>query len=123
MPRLDLAAHLQDQEEQLFEHSVRSSRERLEDLLSRDFREIGSSGRLYTFDAIVEALLAEDAGGLSRGEGFEMRKLAETVALLTYRGTHLAADGSERRTLRSSIWQLEEDGRWRMVFHQGTLVP
>ncbi|MGO6683984.1 DUF4440 domain-containing protein, partial [Rhizobium leguminosarum] len=31
-------------------------------------------------------------------------------------------DGSERRTLRSSIWRLEEDGHWRILFHQGTVI-
>ncbi|MGO7206536.1 DUF4440 domain-containing protein, partial [Rhizobium ruizarguesonis] len=46
----DLAAHLKELEEKLFEPSVRASREMLTALLSRDFREIGSSGRLYTFD-------------------------------------------------------------------------
>ena len=118
----DLAAHLKELEEKLFEPSVRASREMLTALLSRDFREIGSSGRLYTFDVIVSALLAEHRTGTSRGEHFETRRLAEHIALVTYRAIYTDADGSERRTLRSSIWRLEEDGQWRMLFHQGTVI-
>ncbi|MBB3136440.1 hypothetical protein FHS26_004195 [Rhizobium pisi] len=118
----DLTAHLKELEEKLFEPSVRASREMLTALLSRDFREIGSSGRLYTFDVVVSALLAEKRTGTSRGEHFETQRLAERVALLTYRAIYTDADGSERRTLRSSIWRLEEDGHWRMLFHQGTVI-
>ena len=118
----DLAAHLKELEEKLFEPSVRASREMLTALLSRDFREIGSSGRLYTFDVIVPELLAEHRTGTLRGEHFETRRLAEHIALVTYRAIYTDADGSERRTLRSSIWQLEEDGHWRMLFHQGTVI-
>ena len=32
----------------------------------------------------------------------------------------LRDDGIE--TLRSSVWQQQADGRWLMVFHQGTLA-
>ncbi|EJC81253.1 hypothetical protein Rleg4DRAFT_2928 [Rhizobium leguminosarum bv. trifolii WSM2297] len=118
----DLATHLKELEEKLFEPSVRASRDMLTALLSRDFREIGSSGRLYTFDVIVPALLTEQRTGTSRGEFFETRRLAEHIALVTYRAIHTDVAGSERRTLRSSIWRLEEDGHWRMLFHQGTVI-
>ncbi|WP_179039388.1 DUF4440 domain-containing protein [Rhizobium leguminosarum] len=118
----DLAAHLKQLEEKLFDPSVRASREMLTTLLSRDFREIGSSGRLYTFDVIVPSLLAEQRTGTPRGEHFETQRLAEHIALVTYRAIYTGTDGSERRTLRSSIWRLEEEGHWRMLFHQGTVI-
>ncbi|MGO8190133.1 DUF4440 domain-containing protein, partial [Rhizobium leguminosarum] len=78
--------------------SVRASREMLTTLLSRDFREIGSSGRLYTFDVIVPSLLAEQRTGKSRGEHFETQSLAEHIELVTYRAIYTDTDGSERRT-------------------------
>ncbi|MBY3255984.1 DUF4440 domain-containing protein [Rhizobium laguerreae] len=118
----DLAAHLKELEEKLFDPSVRASREMLTTLLSRDFREIGSSGRLYTFGVILPSLLAEQRTGTSHGEHFETQRLAEHIALVTYRAIYTDTDGSERRTLRSSIWRLEEDGHWRMLFHQGTVI-
>jgi xylulose-5-phosphate/fructose-6-phosphate phosphoketolase len=44
------------------------------------------------------------------------------VALVTYRSVSLYPDGSKFHSLRSSIWKII-DGRWRMAFHQGTLIP
>jgi hypothetical protein len=43
----DLRAHLRGLEERLFDQMVRNSRASLEALLSPEFREIGSSGRLH----------------------------------------------------------------------------
>lgn len=117
----DLLTHLQGLEERLFQPGVRRSRLELEGLLSSEFREIGRSGRLYVFDEIVEALLNETGtGAVAKADHFQLQMLGETVALLTYRSSRLGVDGNDIRTLRSSIWHLEEDGNWRMAFHQGT---
>ena len=50
--------------------------------------------------------------------GFKVRLIAPGAALTTWRVQR--DDGIE--TLRSSVWQLQADGRWLMVFHQGTLA-
>ena len=119
----DLATHLRQLEEKLFDPAIRSSAQAIADLLSRDFREIGSSGRYWDFDQTLEALPREKPdGGVTKGIDFQVRLLAEGVALLNYCAVHTRSDGSERKTLRSSIWRLEDDGSWRMVFHQGTLA-
>lgn len=117
----DLHAHLKDLEERLFQPSVRGSRPALEALLSADFREIGRSGKLYGFDEVVEALLAEQPDDLSRDiNNFETRILGSGITLVTYQSELNLPDGTVVRSLRSSIWRLEDDNRWRMVFHQGT---
>jgi hypothetical protein len=117
----DLITHLKNLEERLFQPNVRRSRPELELLLSSDFREIGRSGRHYVFDEIVEALLNEtDAGDVAKADHFQLQMLAEGVALLTYRSSRIGDDSNEVKTLRSSIWRVEEDGCWRMIFHQGT---
>jgi hypothetical protein len=118
----DLASHLQALEEKLFDPAVRASKPAVESLLSAEFREIGSSGRLWTFEETIEALPSEPAGGRSSGSDFRMTLLGDGVALLTYGATYTGKDGAERKTLRSSIWRREADGCWRMVFHQGTLA-
>jgi hypothetical protein len=118
----DLTSHLRRLEEKLFDPAIRSSRQAVADLLSRDFREIGSSGRFWSFEEILEALSLKKTDGVSIGMDFQLMVLAEGVALLTYRAVHTRPDGSERKTLRSSIWRLEDDGNWRMLFHQGTLT-
>jgi hypothetical protein len=65
---------------------------RLEQLLHPDFHEVGRSGR----------------------------PLGAGVALLTYRSAHRRLDGSlEQHTYRSSVW-VEGEGRWQLLYHQGT---
>jgi hypothetical protein len=45
-----------------------------------------------------------------------LHTLAPDVVLATYR---VVDETRKQHTLRSSIWKLK-DGRWQMVFHQGT---
>ncbi|MBB5572956.1 MULTISPECIES: DUF4440 domain-containing protein [Rhizobium] len=119
----DLSQHLKQLEERLFDPAVRASRPALEELLSAEFREIGSSGMLYTFGDIVDRLTEGEPDGISRVlTGFELKMLSDTLALVTYRATLHYPDGRDVRTLRSSIWRLEAVERWRMLFHQGTLT-
>jgi hypothetical protein len=53
-----------------------------------------------------------------QARGFKVRLVAPGAALTTWRVQR--DDGIE--TLRSSVWQQQPDGRWLMVFHQGTLA-
>ncbi len=100
---------------------MRNTRSSLERLLAPDFREIGSSGRLYGFEEIITALLQEPADGTTRTlTDFEIQPLAANVMLATYRSERTAPDAPSVRSLRSSIWRRDADGIWRMVFHQGT---
>ncbi|MEF0940679.1 nuclear transport factor 2 family protein [Rhizobium sp. BR 362] len=119
----DRSRHLKQLEERLFDPAVRTSRPALEELLSAEFREIGSSGMLYTFGDIVDQLADGEPEGIARTlTGFELKMLSDTLALATYCATRRYPDGREVKTLRSSIWRLEADERWRMLFHQGTLT-
>jgi hypothetical protein len=119
----DLQAHLKDLEERLFDPAVRGSRQALAELLSTDFREIGSSGRLFDLEDILTRLPTDPENIASRTlEDFDARLLSDGIALVTYRATRDSPDKPTVRTLRSSIWRLETDGKWRMIFHQGTLT-
>ncbi|MDK4738138.1 DUF4440 domain-containing protein [Rhizobium sp. CNPSo 3464] len=119
----DLCRHLKELEERLFDPAVRTSKQALADLLSAEFREIGSSGALYTFRDIVDRLVEGEPDGISRTlTDFELKMLSGTLALATYRAARHYPDGREVRTLRSSIWRLEAEEHWRMLFHQGTLT-
>lgn len=65
------------------------------------------------------AALAAEAGILAVETGnFEFREVATGVVLLTY-FARTTGDAGTRASLRSSLWKLV-DGRWRMLFHQGT---
>jgi hypothetical protein len=111
-----LREHLLSLEESLLKPEVRINTKKLENLLSKDFFEFGSSGRAwYREDCLKD-------GGLSIRElhlyDFEIQPLSEDVVLATYQ---LKDHDRNQVTLRSSIWKLIE-GRWQMYFHQGTVI-
>ena len=82
-------------------------------LLHPDFMEIGSSGRMWTRDAMMMAL-EEDPGERTDIEVLGAERIGANAVLLTYR--NFARSGT---TLRSSLWVLDGE-RWRLRFHQGT---
>ncbi|WP_426236717.1 DUF4440 domain-containing protein [Pararhizobium sp. DWP1-1-3] len=114
----DLAAHLRQLEECLHAPQVRGSAFLTGELLDEDFTEFGSSGQAYGRADIIAALVAEagQARPPVQSENYRLKRLSETVALLTY---ETAAEN--RRVLRSSIWR-RTNGVWRMTYHQGTPV-
>jgi hypothetical protein len=121
-PEADLLRQL---EEQLLRPEVRSSAEQVGRLLADDFIEFGSSGHAYDKQQIIEALRKETPDPtirLSLTE-FVARRLAREVILVTYRTIQRGGpEVPDRSRLRSSIWKMVE-GRWQMVFHQGTPSP
>ncbi|MEN3147858.1 DUF4440 domain-containing protein [Neorhizobium sp. IRAMC:178] len=115
-----LADHLLSLETALQTREVRNSEEKLRELLAPEFREFGRSGLAHTFDDIVTRLVAETGPNNTSISDFSATMLSDTIALATYRGTRINDDGSRLFANRSSIWRLDPDGNWRMVFHQGT---
>jgi GNAT superfamily N-acetyltransferase len=104
-------------EEQLLKPEVRTSPDRVGYLLADDFIEFGSSGRIFDKRQIIEALQQEaDSARRVSVADFMVRQLASDAMLVTYRATSEDRGGSR---LRSSFWKLI-DGRWQMIFHQGT---
>lgn len=98
---------------------VARTRAELEAMTAPDFWEIGASGRRYSRAYVLKTLAAR-AGEAVEDEwqtsDFHCRELASDLYLLTY--TLLQ---KERRTRRASLWQ-RSGGRWRVLFHQGTIV-
>lgn len=111
----DVVAALRSLEERLLDPLVRAVPEQVKALLAPEFVEFGASGRVFNRDAILAMLAAEPPRMARQTRGFKVRLLAPDAALTTWRV--LRDDGIE--TLRSSVWQCQ-DGRWQMVFHQGT---
>jgi hypothetical protein len=109
--------HLRELEESLLRSDVRKSA-RLLELLDDAFIEHGSSGRVYTKRDLVDTLMAETPVVQTTSD-FAVELLAPDVALVTYR-IHRHSSPPVH-TLRSSVWRRRE-GRWTMVFHQGTVT-
>ncbi|MEH2203937.1 MAG: nuclear transport factor 2 family protein [Nostoc sp.] len=110
-------------EERLLQPDVRKSAKDIMDLLADEFIEFGSSGRVFNKQQIIESLQNEPIQPLPQRliTEFKTLVLATGVVLVTYRIVRHISDEQPVHSLRSSIWKLNND-RWKMIFHQGTLV-
>src|SRR6185369_8984204 len=111
-------SQFRDLEERLFRPEVRRSPEAVAALLAVDFVEFGRSGMAYDRGCVIDSLQREAPVERTISD-FSARRLADTVTLVTYRSARQVEGGQAVHSLRSSIWKLS-DGRWQMVFHQGT---
>ena len=111
-----LSDHIIELELRLQTPYTRADAAALVELLSAEFREFGASGRVWDRAGII-AELGTEVPHACVSESFECKSLSEELVLLTY-----VATNRDRKTLRSSLWRLEQD-RWRLLFHQGTLIP
>ena len=83
--------------------------------------EFGSSGRVYRREQIIEMLRQEPPVQRSLTH-FKTVVLAPDVVLVTYRAVRRSgSEASPEASLRSSIWK-RSNGRWQMLFHQGTVT-
>jgi hypothetical protein len=85
-----------------------------------DFWEVGASGRRYSRDFVLDELEKRHAApheDIWEASGFECRRLAGDVYLITYT---LLQDGA-RLTRRATLWKRTSEG-WKALYHQGTIV-
>lgn len=115
-----VAETLRELEASLLTNAVRKDAARVQELLAEEFCEFGSSGAVYS-KAEMLALLRDEKEIQIAMKEFVCRVVGEGVALVTYRSEREMEDGAVIAALRSSLWALR-DGRWQMVFHQGTRV-
>ena len=109
---------IQQLEEQLLQPGDRHSVQTLDALLADEFLEFGSSGRTYDKQQILESLPNENPGPRTL-TGFKTTTLAPGVILATYHSTYWKPGAAPAHSRRCSIWKLV-NGRWQMIFHQGT---
>ncbi|MEH2410316.1 nuclear transport factor 2 family protein [Nostoc sp.] len=114
---------LREFEERLLQPDVRKSAKDVMDLLADAFIEFGSSGRVCDKQQIINSLQNEPIESLTQRSITEFKTLvlATGVILVTYRVVRYISDEQPVYSLRSSIWKLNNE-RWKMIFHQGTLV-
>ncbi|SRR6266567_1840924 len=113
-----LERRLRELEQELLLPATRRNAETLASLLADEFREFGSSGRVFDRRQVIEALRSESPTQFSIKD-FRATALAEGVALVTYRAIRHDQLDEASASLRSSLWVMR-DGRWQMLFHQGT---
>lgn len=111
-------------ENDLLKADVRKSAQKINAILSDDFVEFCSSGSEYHYKN-GDVFQAEDDEKNLDWEifNFEVKELSKDCVLATYKVVkHDEHDERKRYFLRSSIWK-EENGKWKMFFNQGTLLP
>lgn len=109
---------IQQPEEQLLQSDVRHSAQTLDALLADEFLEFGSSGRTYDKQKVLESLPNENPVPRTLNN-FKTMTLSPGVILATYHSTYWEPGAEPAHSRRCSIWKLV-NGRWQMVFHQGT---
>jgi ribonuclease HI len=102
-------------ERDLLRAEVRGDRQALERLLHPGFEEVGRSGRIWSRDAMIEALVADPAVGDTLLADAAATELAPGVVMVRYHTT------GARPTHRVSVW-VHDGGDWRIRYHQGTAI-
>ncbi|MEK7514919.1 MAG: DUF4440 domain-containing protein [Patescibacteria group bacterium] len=106
-------------ENSLQQPSVRKSAEKLNDLISEDFVEFGSSGLVYTKQDVLNNLPASPEIKFIMTD-FKITILSTDIIQSTFKTEKTNTQtGKVTQSLRSSLWR-NENGKWRMIFHQGT---
>lgn len=107
----------------LLKSEVRKSSEKIAELLSDDFIEFTSSGRVDSYE-VGEVFQSKDDNTELNWEikDFNIRELSKDCVLAMYKVIKYdEIDENKKYSLRSSIWKCFE-GQWKMIFHQGTLT-
>jgi hypothetical protein len=114
---------LKEKEVSLHTFKVRSDVSKLQDLLHREYLEIGYSGVTHTFFSVLEKLPRKTCQNHKIwSQSFECLQLAPEVFLLVYLSANLHPSGRlSRYAKRSSVW-VNVQGVWQLKFHQATPV-
>ena len=111
-------------ENKLLKSETRQSAEKISELLSDNFTEFCSSGNIYNynkgdvFDKNIN--LSELKWEIKQ---FTTKQISNDCILATYKLIkHSELNEYMKYSLRSSTWKCL-NGKWKMIFHQGTLIP
>jgi len=110
------ADHVVALEHELLSPSTRGDVVRLDELLHREFVEVGASGRRWNRADMMEALVADPDPGGHEVDDVLASVISEDVVLVTY-ATRRATSSIHR----ASLW-VRHGGGWAVRYHQGTPV-
>lgn len=114
---MEIYREIESFERELVDPKIRKDVGRIGELLSDEFLEFGSSGKVYRKRDVLGS--AKKLGTTEyRLSEFTFKMLGESHILVTYRSTTSFQEVAHR----SSIWA-KENGRWQMLHHQSTVVP
>lgn len=110
-------------ENELLKSEIRKSPQKINEILADDFVEFTSSGSEYHYkNGDVFQAQNDDHELFWQIIDFKIKQLSDDCILAMYKlEKHNEANENKKYSLRSSIWK-SYYGKWKMVFHQGTLT-
>ena len=117
----DLYKTIYELETDLLKQETRSSFEKLNKLLADDFKEFGSSGLVYTKQNVLERLPSNTDNTVYVVSDFKITILSENIVMANFKANRTINNTETVSSLRTSLWR-NENGVWKMFFHQGTVI-
>ena len=119
----ELCKHIYECECELLKSDVRKSEDKISQLLSKDYTEFTSSGKVYYYKVGEVFQGKNDNTELDwQIRDFSIKELSHVCVLAMYKVIkNNEVEESKKYSLRSSIWKCF-DGTWKMIFHQGTIT-
>ncbi|HEY0162159.1 MAG TPA: DUF4440 domain-containing protein [Edaphobacter sp.] len=114
MTKAELQEHLHALEERLLHPEREKDRSALLALLTPDFKEFCTSGRIFNANQLGSELVNSTPRTATMSH-FYVTPLGEDSALATYQITT-----SKSTSRHSSVW-IRRNDQWQMYFHQGTI--
>lgn len=117
----DIARELAAREPIFHRPEFGTTRADFERMMADDFWEVGASGNKYSREFVLDALERRQNDSSPEHlavSDFACRPVAADTYLVTYQ---LEQDGG-RLSRRSTLWRYAPDG-WKILYHQGTLIP
>lgn len=109
-----------DLEEKLLHTDVSANPAILSELLSEDFEEIGSNGKISSREDVINWLMTKDPTKRWSLTEFKIRQLSTDIVLACYLAKQVGnPDSSSIGSIRTSTWK-RCNNEWKMVFHQAT---
>lgn len=104
-------------------HADRKNLIILDQYLHADFKEFTKSGRVIHKAEMIDSLLSNVDTDIIHAQDFQFQPLSNQNMLLTYLSYQVNSITQDQYnfTLRASIWVVNDQGIWQMIFHQGTL--
>jgi hypothetical protein len=103
----------------LLDKNIRNDKNELKNIISSDFIEYSSSGKIYTYEDCIKYLPEENKQIKYNILNIEINKLSEDIILLLYT-IEMEKENKMEVSNRSSIW-INKNGKWKILFHQGTI--
>ncbi len=107
-------------ETDLVKPEIRTSVEKINELIADDFIEYGSSGLVYDKAIILERLPRDNSPTYTLFD-FELIILSEDIVQTRFKTNRVNFDGTKMSALHSSLWRKTNE-KWQMFFHQGTPI-